>query len=77
MIYSISRSSSNQTVEMSIGKGKSWAGPLVTKKAVLDILKGDFLFNKGVILQEDHGWIYAHTIRSIHDNEEQDAPAAM
>ena len=42
---------------MSIGKGKSWAGPLVTKKAVLDILKSDFLFNKGVILQEYHCYV--------------------
>ena len=45
----------DETVEVRVDEGETWAGTPVTEQTVLDIIGNDVAFDKGIVLQEDHG----------------------
>lgn len=45
----------DKTVDVGVGKDKTWACTPVSQQAVLDIIVGDVAFDKDIVLEEDHG----------------------
>lgn len=47
---------SDETIEVRIDQGETWAGTPVSEKTGFDIIKSNLAFNKEVVLEEDHSY---------------------
>ena len=55
----------DEAVEVSVDEGETGTGSPVAEEAGLNILRDDVTLDEGIIAEEDHGYIYAHTIREV------------
>ena len=63
-VESVDAGLGDEAVEVGVDKGEAGAGTPVAEETGLDIVRGDISLDEGVVLQEDHGWIYAHIVSS-------------
>ena len=61
----------DEAVQVGVDKGEARAGTPVAEETGLDIVRGDISLDEGIVLQEDHGWVYAHIVSTSRTRQER------
>ena len=64
-IESVDAGLGDEAVKVSVDEGETGTGSPVAEEAGLNIVRDDVALDEGIILEEDHGCIYAHKVREV------------